>query len=32
MENKTIQQENPLPTAPDASVFDREILFHFKVN
>jgi hypothetical protein len=29
---RAVYKASPLPTAPDASVFDREILFHFRVN
>ena len=29
---RAVHKASPLPTAPDASVFDKEILFHFRVN
>ncbi|TEU19540.1 MAG: TonB C-terminal domain-containing protein [Gammaproteobacteria bacterium] len=29
---RAVYKASPLPPAPDKSVFDREILFHFKVN
>jgi colicin import membrane protein len=29
---RAVYKSSPLPRAPDKSVFDREILFHFKVN
>ena len=29
---RAVYKASPLPLAPDKSVFDREILFHFKVN
>jgi hypothetical protein len=29
---RAVYKASPLPTAPDIKVFDREILFHFKVN
>jgi SH3 domain protein len=29
---RAVYKASPLPPAPDKSVFDREILFHFKIN
>jgi len=29
---RAVYKASPLPPAPDKSVFDREILFHFRVN
>jgi len=29
---RAVYKASPLPSAPDKSVFDREILFHFRVN
>jgi colicin import membrane protein len=29
---RAVYKASPLPAAPNKSVFDREILFHFKVN
>jgi colicin import membrane protein len=29
---RAVYKASPLPPAPDTSVFDREILFHFRVN
>ncbi|MDC9726686.1 MAG: TonB C-terminal domain-containing protein, partial [Candidatus Thioglobus sp.] len=29
---RAVYKASPLPPAPDQSVFDREILFHFRVN
>ncbi|SFV84676.1 TolA protein [hydrothermal vent metagenome] len=29
---RAVYKASPLPPAPDNSVFDREILFHFRVN
>jgi colicin import membrane protein len=29
---RAVYKASPSPAAPDKSVFDREILFHFKIN
>jgi colicin import membrane protein len=29
---RAVEKASPLPEAPDKLVFDREIIFHFRVN